>query len=166
MEAIRSFLYVDRTLKCPLFLFFFYLCLSLMQSTFYSFFNYSENQIIWTSEGWVVKTASMRSTLKINKEKKLFVFFKPLFSKEKNPCISTSKLKFFPIYFFFYKVHFQSDPPPLLRTLVGVWQVSIGGHFYMTFTSDQSVEGFNCIRKIYKFIGNLRKEIKTLPCRV
>lgn len=111
MEAIRSFLYVDRTLKCPLFLFFFYLGLSLMQSTFYSFFNYSENQIIWTSEGWVVKTASMRSTLKINKEKKLFVFLKPLFSKEKNPCISTSKLKFFPIFFFFLQSSLSVRPP-------------------------------------------------------
>lgn len=111
MEAIRSFLYVDRTLKCPLFLFFFYLGLSLMQSTFYSFFNYSENQIIWTSEGWVVKTASMRSTLKINKEKKLFVFLKPLFSKEKNPCISTSKLKCFPIFFFFLQSSLSVRPP-------------------------------------------------------
>lgn len=76
------------------------------------------------------------------------------------------KIEIFPHIFFFYKVHFQSDPPPLLRTLVRVWQVSIGGHFYMTFTSDQSGEGFNCIRKIYKFIGNLRKEIKTLQYRV
>lgn len=167
MEAIRSFLYVDRTLKCPLFLFFFYLGLSLMQSTFYSFFNYSENQIIWTSEGWVVKTASMRSTLKINKEKKLFVFLNHYSVKKKIHVFQLQNWNFSPyFFFFFYKVHFQSDPPPLLRTLVRVWQVSIGGHFYMTFTSDQSGEGFNCIRKIYKFIGILRKEIKTLPCRV
>lgn len=95
----------------PPLLIFFYLGLSLMQSTFYSFFNYSENQIIWTSEGWVVKTASMRSTLKINKEKKPFVFLKPLFSKEKNPCISTSKLKFFPIFFFFF-TKFTFSPTP------------------------------------------------------
>lgn len=95
----------------PPLLIFFYLGLSLMQSTFYSFFNYSENQIIWTSEGWVVKTASMRSTLKINKEKKLFVFLKPLFSKEKNPCISTSKLKFFPIFFFFLQSSLSVRPP-------------------------------------------------------
>lgn len=110
MEAIRSFLYVDRTLKCPLFLFFFYLGLSLMQSTFYSFFNYSENQIIWTSEGWVVKTASMRSTLKINKEKKLFVFLNHYSVKKKIHVFQLQNRNFSP-YFFFLQSSLSVRPP-------------------------------------------------------
>lgn len=96
----------------PPLLIFFYLGLSLMQSTFYSFFNYSENQIIWTSEGWVVKTASMRSTLKINKEKKLFVFLNHYSVKKKIHVFQLQNWNFSPYFFFFFLQSSLSVRPP------------------------------------------------------
>lgn len=93
----------------PPLLIFFYLGLSLMQSTFYSFFNYSENQIIWTSEGWVVKTASMRSTLKINKEKKLFLNHYSV--RKKIHVFQLQNWNFSPYFFFFLQSSLSVRPP-------------------------------------------------------